>query len=104
MKKKITDRLSFILTEVDMKRLKVEEKDILKITADVHGMKVVQAKKFINNIINIVHSAFEMIVIHGYNHGVAIKNMLAEQLCNEHIEEKYPDEVNMGITHILISL
>ena len=103
MKKKITDRLSFILTEADMKRLKVEEKEVLRITADVHGMKVVQAKKFINNIINIVHAAFEMVVIHGYNHGVAIKNMLVEQLSNEHISSRYQDTVNMGITHIIVA-
>ena len=102
MKKKITDRLSFVLTEADMRRLQIEEGEMIRITADVHGMKVVQARKFINNIINLIRTAFEMVVIHGYNHGIAIKNMLANQFRNEHISLKYQDENNQGITHIVV--
>lgn len=97
-----TSRLSLILTKDEMNRLNIkEEKGETKIIADVHGMSVNKAKKFINNIINVVRTKLELIVVHGYNHGTAIKDMLANVYTNSHITDKYQDEYNKGVTHIL---
>lgn len=70
---------------------------------DVHGMKCPQAKRFINNIINVVRIVFRLIIIHGYNHGTAIKEMLAQNFSNNHIYEQFPDPRNQGVTHMLIA-
>ena len=101
----IISRLKMILTEAELSRLSINEKHNgkLKITADVHGMKCREARKFINNIINIIHSTFQLIIIHGYNHGTAIKEMLANNFNNDHIYEQFPDPYNQGITHMLIA-
>ena len=101
----VITRLRTVLTNNEIDRISVQENPLgkVRITADVHGMKCYEARRFINNIINIVRIAFQLIIIHGYNHGTAIKEMLAQNFTNSHIYEKFPDSRNQGITHMLIA-
>jgi len=101
----VNNKLKIILTNEEISRLTISEIDETKIriTADVHGMKCSQARRFINNIINTVRVAFQLIIIHGYNHGTAIKDMLAENFSNTHITEQHLDPYNKGVTHMLIA-
>lgn len=98
-------RLKMILTIEEINRLNISESinRQLRIVADVHGMKCSQARRFINNIINTVRVAFQLIIIHGYNHGTAIKDMLAHNFSNTHITEKHVEPYNQGVTHMLIA-
>ena len=96
-------RLSMILTVDDLKRIEVDEgKGGTLIKADVHGLKCREAKRLINNIINVIRQAFHLIVIHGYNHGTAIKDMLAHSYENTHVVEKFIDCNNQGVTHLIV--
>lgn len=101
----VNKKLKIILTNEEISRLTISEIDETKIRiiADVHGMKCSQARRFINNIINTVRVAFQLIIIHGYNHGTAIKDMLAENFSNTHITEQHLDPHNKGVTHMLIA-
>ena len=101
----VRNRLQMILTTDEISRLTISdsEKGNVNITVDVHGMKCSQAKRFINNIINAVHTAFQLVIIHGYKHGTAIKDMLAENFKNTHIATQYQDPFNQGITYMAIS-
>lgn len=101
----IRSRLELIFTQDEMHRLSIDEASgsTLKIVADVHGMKCFQAKRFINNIINIVRATFRLVIIHGFNHGTAIKDMLAGTFTNTHIVERHLDTRNRGVTHMLIA-
>lgn len=101
----IRTRLKMVLTQSEMNRIKISESRSgkIRITADVHGMKCYEARRFINNIINIVRIAFQLVIIHGYNHGTAIKEMLAQNFSNDHIYEQFPDPCNQGVTHMLIA-
>ena len=101
----IRTRLRMVLTQSEMNRIKISEShgEKIRITADVHGMKCYEARRFINNIINIVRTAFHLVIIHGYNHGTAIKEMLAQNFSNDHIYEQFPDPRNQGVTHMLIA-
>lgn len=101
----VSTRLKMILTPEEIGRLKITESnsDHIKIIADVHGMKCYQARRFINNIINAVRVSLQLTIIHGYNHGTAIKDMLAQNFSNNHIYEQFPDSRNQGITHMLIT-
>lgn len=94
-----------IFTYDEISRLSIKEKPDMKpqITANVHGMKCNQARRFINNINNTIRESFKLIIIHGYNHGTAIKDMLAENFCNSHITKQYIDPYNQGVTHMLIA-
>ena len=104
MTKDITKKFRMIFTAEDIKRIRISETDTgeSKITIDVHGMKCSQAKRFIGNVINLVHSAFHLVIIHGFNHGTAIKDMLADSFENPHIVSQYLDPMNMGVTHMQI--
>ena len=99
----VITRLRTVLTNNEIDRISVQENPLgkVRITADVHGMKCYEARRFINNIINIVRIAFQLIIIHGYNHGTAIKEMLAQNFRNTHIYEQFPDPSNQGITHLV---
>lgn len=98
-------RLRIVLTNDELDRITVKENASgkLRITADVHGMKCYEARRFINNLIIIMRTAFLLVIIHGYNHGTAIKEMLAHNFSNKHIYEQFPDPRNQGLTHILIA-
>lgn len=100
----INNTLRMIFTADEICRLTITEgkNNKARIIANVHGMKCSQARRFINNIINTVRTAFQLIIIHGYNHGTAIKDMLADDFNNSHIIEQYQDSCNQGVTHILI--
>ncbi len=97
------NRILFVTPKGDSKRLKFKECDneVLNVTVDVHGMKCWEARKFLNNILNIAKSRIEISVIHGYNHGTDIKDMINCNFSNPHIQKIYSDNYNMGITHIL---
>ena len=101
----VNNRLRIVFTDEEISRLTISEVDErrIRIVADVHGMKCNQARRFINNIINTVRVAFQLIVIHGYNHGTAIKDMLAQNFSNTHITVKHADPYNQGVTHMLIA-
>ncbi len=98
-------RMRMIFTEEQMERIHVEETESgeLQITVDVHSLSCKQVRKFISNIICIVRKTFELIVIHGYLHGIAIKEMLVQHYENDHISEKYGDPYNYGVTHMFIA-
>lgn len=97
--------LSTIFTEEEMSRLSfIDDADsTVRITADVHGMKCSQARRFINNIINAIRQKCSLVIIHGYNHGTAIKDMLATDFSNSHVQNKYQDPYNKGITHVVLA-
>lgn len=100
----VCTRLRLILSADELDRLTISEiAGNITIVIDVHGMKCSQARRFINNIINTVRCAFRLVIIHGYNHGTAIKDMLSINFHNSHIEEQFPDAYNLGMTHMLIA-
>ena len=102
MNSKLYERITFVLPKDEVKRLKVNEgKELPEITVDVHGMKCVQVRKLLNNLINVVRTAIRIIVIHGFNHGQEIKNMLADDFYNDHIVNHFADVRNQGVTYIL---
>lgn len=102
----VNNRLQMIFTHDEIDRITVKEQPGREtlIIADVHGMKCRQARRFINNIINAVRIAFQLIIIHGYNHGTAIKDMLSNSFTNKHVAEQYLDSHNQGMTHMLIAM
>ena len=96
----VLDRLRMILTDDELSRLVICDDNPCKISiiADVHGMKCGQARRFINNVINITRQGFSLVVIHGFHHGTAIKNMLASDFNNDRIILNQADHNNPGRT------
>ena len=102
----IKERLSMIFTWDELDRVQIREAEndsAAMIIADVHGMKCYEAKRFINNIINAIRTTFQLIIIHGYNHGTAIKDMLADSFKNRHVYSQFQDQYNRGRTRMYVA-
>lgn len=98
------NKLQMIFAGDELRRISVRDDfagNVL-IIADVHGMSLSKARRFINNIINVIQTAFKLLVIHGYVHGTAIKEMLTNEFHNGHVSAKYPSQVNKGVTYLVI--
>lgn len=94
----LLNRLSFVVYGDNKWRLTVsQQKDTVpEITCDVHGLSVPEARRMIRNIINITRVPIYLIVIHGYNHGTAIKDMLAQEDVADRIVNRFCPESNPG--------
>jgi DNA-nicking Smr family endonuclease len=104
--KDVKMRFSMIFTKEQLERINTREikGGITEVTADVHGLSVKNAKKFINNIINVARTAIKLVIIHGYNHGTAIKDMIRETFDNSHVVGKYDCSYNKGVTFIYTTI
>jgi hypothetical protein len=69
-----------------------------RIIYDAHGQTVREAKRNIENIVNVTRSPLHLEVIHGYNHGTAIKDMLALEVFPGRLAEKFCPQGNPGVT------
>lgn len=105
-KQYVNARLEMILTKEELSRIKITKNqfNILRLIVDLHKMTTREAKKFLNNLINVLRGNFELKIIHGYNHGTAIKEMLQNDFCNGKIKGKYVDEYNPGATFVTIGI
>lgn len=103
-KGKLISRFKMIFTTNEIGRISFEMKDndIEAIKVDVHGLTCARAKRFINNIINLIMDAFKLIVIHGFNHGTAIRDMLRGEFTNVKIDSLFSVMENDGVTYMVI--
>lgn len=100
---KVYSRLEKIFTQDEISRLAIREKQSdVQIVVNVHGLKCFQVRQLLNNLISVMRMKFHLLVIHGYNHGTAIKNMLGNDFQNCHVTKLYPDPFNKGVTHISV--
>lgn len=100
----IQERFSGIYTSKETRRIHVNETVTgISVVVDVHGMTCSQAKRFINNLINVARCPFILTVIHGYNHGTAILRMVRNELDNQHITRRFLDQYNQGVTYLAIA-
>ncbi len=101
----IMERMTFILNGDDLRRVNIQKdnKGNIIVVIDVHGMRVAEAKKVLNSIIIMYRFPFKLRVIHGYNHGTAIRDMIADELDNQRIVSKKVMYYNPGITSIRLA-
>jgi hypothetical protein len=96
----LEQRFKMIFSKFQLARLSVkyrEDRGIL-VFADVHGMSCRQAAVFITNIINVARMMFKLVICHGFNHGVAIRDMLRHNFQNAHVIEMHEIPSNPGCT------
>ena len=92
-------RLNMILTKDDMNRIQ-EYPDRMSLA--LHGKTKKEAKRLLNNVINTIRHPFTMEVIHGYNHGTVLKDMIFEEMINPRIITKDVPFYNIGETILYI--
>lgn len=100
----IISRFAQIFTDEEISRMSYREtRGIIEaVIVDVHGLKVVKARRLINNIINLIMGSFELFVIHGYHNGTAIRDMLREGIGNHKVVSWIGVAGNQGITCLTI--
>ena len=75
-----------------------------KLIFDAHGFTARKAKSTINNLIALNKDGFTMEVIHGYNHGTVIKEIVkdTENNINKRVEKRKVFKHNPGVTRLEI--
>lgn len=94
-------KFEFVFSGDDMRRFSVVDGDLY---VDVHGLTCPKAQRLIKNTIALLRSESVIIyVIHGYNHGHAIKEMLRNtRLSRRNYQAQYVDW-NPGMTKLVIA-
>lgn len=96
-------KLKMLLSKEDIARMKFKNKKN-RIIIDLHGMHCREAKRLINNIICIYtyeNTKVKLDLIHGYNHGTRLKDMINKEINHNKIE-KVEAKNNPGKTYILV--
>ena len=101
---KFMSALHTLYTPDDLKRFKcVDTAGQATVWVDVHGMTCRQARRLIDNLINLSDCSLRLAVIHGYNHGTALSKMVRNDIDNKRILTRVGCKYNPGITFLDIS-
>lgn len=76
-------RFQMIFTEEEIARITRIDEHAYEI--DLHGEHREEAKRFLNNFINVTRHPFILSVIHGYNHGTVLLEMLHSDFDNPRV-------------------
>ena len=103
--KAILKKLQMVFPDSDLNRIIVKERlaGSVLLIVDVHGMNRYEAKRFLCNLINLVNKDFDLDVIHGFNHGTILRDMLKDDFHNPHVCGIQIDIRNPGITHMKLA-
>ena len=74
----------------------------LIVEVNLHRMTKREAGYVINNVIAMYGFEFILELIHGYNNGTVLKNMIQYEINNKRISYKYNCVYNKGVTYLLI--
>ena len=93
------EKMEMIFTKDEINRI-VEglQENADMITVDLHGLKVKDARRFLQNLMAIGQGRQDICVIHGYNHGTAIKEMIYRDLSSKRLVNKTGVKGNCGRT------
>lgn len=96
----LEDRMAFVVYGENNWRLKIQQYPWREpdLTYDAHGQSVPDARRTIRNIINISRSPLHLVIIHGFNRGTAIKQMLAEEHFSDRLMDRFSPDGNPGLT------
>lgn len=73
------------------------------ITIDLHQYTVVDAKQKLQLAVTIApHDIREIIVIHGYHRGTALRDMVRKEFKNKRVARKYIS-LNQGVTSLILN-
>lgn len=98
--KEIVYRMAFLLPTGGVSRIETMElaDGDVRVTVDVHGLTVAQARRLLNNIIAMIRRPFSLEIIHGYHHGTAIRDMIYTDYHNPKMISRHINMCNPGIT------
>lgn len=100
----IKRNIGIILTSENYNRVSVvQEFCEIVLTIDLHGLTKAQAHKMIKNVILVTRGEYTINLIHGYNRGTVLKNMIMEELLSNRVISKNCPVWNPGQTYLKIA-
>ncbi len=98
---KDTLRMKLILPTNQFERIREDEEN--GYIVDVHEFHQAEAKRMLNNMINLVINPCKITVIHGYNRGTVLMRMIRTDLKNPKIRKIESVSYNHGETLLEIA-
>ena len=102
-KSELEKNISFVVYGDDAWRVRVEQGSKPLIKYDAHGQTVGETRKALHNIIAATRDGVNLCVIHGYNGGTAIRDMLTAETISDRITDKHCYEYNPGRTWMSVA-
>ena len=94
--------IKMIFTKDELARIQVANDN--EITVDVHGMERAQCKKFLRTLINVNRKGAVIRVIHGYNGGTRLRDMIRyDNVISRRITGFETNQYNQGITYLQVA-
>lgn len=93
-------KFEFVFSKDDLARFRVVDGELY---IDVHGMTCPMAQRFLKNTIALLKGSVNIYVIHGYNRGCAIKEMLRNTPLSHRQYQVQHVNWNPGITRLVVT-
>ncbi len=103
-REQLAGNMKLILSGEDLERITVREieNELACIDVDLHGLTRKPAERLVKNIININRGEFILNVIHGFNHGTVLKEMIMETKWSSRVVERKCPAWNPGQTFLKV--
>lgn len=101
----LINRLQIILSKEELRRITFSDllSDTIYVCIDLHGLTHRQAKRLVKNLICISSEKLIINVIHGYNHGTVLKEMILNTTFSGKVINRYCPTWNPGQTFLTIA-
>lgn len=98
-------RIDFVAYNFDRSRINVtfDNNDVLVVSIDLHYLRIEESRKLLHNIIAVTRGQFVLKVVHGYNHGTALREMVQRDDFSTRIKSRKLLEYNEGISLLEIA-
>lgn len=94
-------RYRMIFTNEEISR--ITKLDEYAYEVDLHGECRADAKRFLNNLINVTRHPFVLSVVHGYNHGTVLQEMVRSDFDNPRVVSMNAVPFNQGETVLCVA-
>ena len=96
----MSEKMLILFTRDELSRISdfVRKDNTHVIVVDLHGLTVKSAKRLLKNSIVLDKEYLDICVVHGYNHGTAIKEMIERDFIGARIRKLNYNDRNKGRT------
>ena len=95
-------KLEFLFTKELLGRISYPEQEDM-VVIDLHYLTCRDAEKLVKNVIALTDGSFTMELIHGYNSGTKIKELLYTSEISSRIKDRKSPGYNLGVTQLTIA-
>lgn len=97
--------MKMIFSEAELKRIECNTviDGLAYVELDLHGLTYKKAERMVANVICVNRGRFVVKVIHGYNHGTVLKEMIMNETISSRISKRVSPVWNPGQTFLTVA-